>query len=699
MGVESELSWYQQAEDVLAGAAVAVQRRECVDVEVVSRLARYLVDAIRGNDRLVVVALSSPPGSPQITNLINVGILGTKIGLGLGFYGTELHHLALAALLHDIGVFALSPELMSKDGRFTGAERAVLEEHPRLGAEIIERLGGQYSWLARVVLQAHERGNGQGYPNRIKGREIHELAQLIGLVDIFDALISPRSYRRRLTPHEAVRELLNSERTAFPREMMKALVEQLSVFPLGTRVRLSSGEEGVVVRVSPRYPARPVVRVLEGEADAEAHVSHDLNLSLLPQVSVVQTVDPPALARISLPMRESASGQPPSARTIQPADRFAALLDNLDAIANVIRAAVERSVPSTALPSSFSRPRAFGNATAEIRREVLGLFLLEAREWLAQIHTALDRLERPGTVGDRAKVGAILWHCLTNLAKSAGAVGLCGIEDKAGALLALLGPAEKQEMAAAARQVGSLREGLQEIFQILQQVPGEQSGHESIPAVEQSDRAAGNRMSDRETSPVISRGGPPSFQAQGTSQHTSLIEAMWQLHAARARSAEPKRDVLGMVIREAEQEGERTGRPIDVAVITDVLAKLDEWDRQFLVQVHRHVPALIESLGAVMRDVSQAAVPMQSFAPSLAHIDLLCEEAARVSASNLAVFLNGLRTFFRITAEHKPATVRQRLAAVAERLHSLIPLAQQWVDIGKVEREAISAILPKSDGS
>lgn len=206
-------------------------------------------------------------------------------------------------------------------------------------------------------------------------------------------------------------------------------------------------------------------------------------------------------------------------------------------------------------------------------------------------------------------------------------------------------------------------------------------------------------MSDRETSPVISRGGPPSFQAQGTSQHTSLIEAMWQLHAARARSAEPKRDVLGMVIREAEQEGERTGRPIDVAVITDVLAKLDEWDRQFLVQVHRHVPALIESLGEVMRDVSQAAVPMQSFAPSLAHIDLLCEEAARVSASNLAVFLNGLRTFFRITAEHKPATVRQRLAAVAERLHSLIPLAQQWVDIGKVEREAISAILPKSDGS
>ena len=83
--------------------------------------------------------------------------------------------------------------------------------------------GKDYGWLAEVVLQAHERGSGQGYPNRLKGREINELAQIIGLVDIFDALVSPRPYRRRLLPHEAIRELLNTERTAFPREIMKGL--------------------------------------------------------------------------------------------------------------------------------------------------------------------------------------------------------------------------------------------------------------------------------------------------------------------------------------------------------------------------------------------------------------------------------------------------------------------------------------------
>ncbi len=156
------------------------------------------------------------------------------------------------------------------------------------------------AWLAQVVLQAHERGNGQGYPHRLKGRDISELAQIIGLVDIFDALVSPRPYRRRLLPHEAVRELLTTERTAFPREIMKALVEQLSVYPLGTRVRLNSGEEGVVVRITARYPSRPVLRVPGIEIASPSEPSRLLDLSLLPHVSIVDTVEPPALERVSV---------------------------------------------------------------------------------------------------------------------------------------------------------------------------------------------------------------------------------------------------------------------------------------------------------------------------------------------------------------------------------------------------------------
>ncbi len=78
----------------------------------------------------------------------------------------------------------------------------------------------------------------------------------------------------------------------------------------------------------------------------------------------------------------------------------------------------------------------------------------------------------------------------------------------------------------------------------------------------------------------------------------------------------------------------------------------------------------------------------------LQDIDGLYEAADRVSASNITMFLHGLRTFLLVTAQNRPSAVGERLAAVQERLAALVPLAQQWVDIGRLERTAIFEILP-----
>ena len=354
--------------------AAAVQRQEPVNVTVLSQLAGEIVESIQANDQLVVEALSSPVGPPLVTNLVNVSILATKVGVGLGYYGAELRRLALAGLLHDIGIFAVPQQLLTKTGRLTADERALVEQHPRLGCRVIEQLGAEYAWLAEVVLQAHERGRGQGYPNRLKDQEIHELAQIIGLVDIFDALVSPRPYRRRLLPHEAIRELLNTERTAFPREIMKALVEQLSVYPLGTTVRLSSGEEGVVVRITPQYPSRPVLRVTDSQERFGSESPRYLDLSVLPHVSVAETIDSPALERVTFASAPTPAES--SAATTTASDQFAALLESLDAIAGVIQAAVAQpkaSAPSIQSPSTTE----VMDQTPHVRREIVGLLVLE----------------------------------------------------------------------------------------------------------------------------------------------------------------------------------------------------------------------------------------------------------------------------------------------------------------------------------
>ena len=684
---------YRQAEAALAKVAAAVQRQEDLDLSEVIQLASSLVDSLHTSDQLVVEALSSPPGSPLVTNLINVGILATKVGIGLGYFGTELRRLALAGLLHDIGIFAVPQELLTKTGRLSAEERRLIEQHPRMGADVITRLGTDHAWLADVVLQAHERGRGQGYPHRLKGREINELAQIIGLVDIFDALVSPRPYRRRLLPHEAVRELLTTERTAFPREIMKALVEQLSVYPLGTRVRLSSGEEGVVVRITARYPSRPVLRVMDAENASTSEPPRLIDLSLLPHVSVVDTVEPPALERVSFEPVHAAAKVPVTSTNVS--DQFAALLESLDAIAGVIQAAVDQPAirPVSPRVSSESEPV---DATIPVRREILGLFVLEAREWLNQIQTALERLDTTSEQARRSQLATILWQSVGNLARSAATVGLTGVEEMATRLFPLLQAAARHERAVAAHHVASLREGLLEISKTVRELePVTEKGEP--PA----DSAGQESADDAALNPAMSPVAPASSEHVETEPVAtrqlaapSILDALRQLHLARGRSREPVRDVLETVIDRAEAEAAGGAKPVDARAIGRMLEELDTLDERFLEHMQARVPKVIDTLRRITRAGEERPLRPQALEPIFEDIDDLSGSAEQVCAANINLFLQGLRTFLRVTAQHKPAAIRERLAAVEERLATLIPLAQQWVDVGRVERAAIFDILP-----
>lgn len=683
---------YRQAEAALAKVAAAVQQHEDVDVSELTQVASAIIDALHTSDQLVVEALSSPPGPPLITNLINVSILATKVGIGLGYYGAELQRLTLAGLVHDIGIFAVPQQVLTKTGRLTVEERALVEQHPRMGHDVIKRLGVDYAWLAEVVLQAHERGKGQGYPHRLKGREINELAQIIGLVDIFDALVSPRPYRRRLLPHEAVRELLTTERTAFPREIMKALVEQLSVYPLGTRVRLSSGEEGVVVRITACYPSRPLVRVTVSENTSSFEPPRLIDLSLHPHVSVAETVEPPALERVtfeSVPPATTAPAGPTNA-----SDQFAALLESLDAIAGVIQAAVDQPATRQAAPRASSGEPAM-DATIPVRREILGLFVLEAREWLNQIQTALERLDTTSEQARRAQVSTILWQSVGNLARSAATVGLTGVEEMATRLLPLLQAAAKHERAVAAHHVASLREGLLEISKTVREL--EPRGEKVEPLADRGEQESTIEAGPKQTLPPVTEFQEPITTESQAPQRTAalpILDALRQLHLARGRSREPVRDVLAAVIYRAEGEIAGGAKTVDARAIGRMLDELDKLDERFLAHMQARVPMVIETLRRIARASEERRLPPQALEPIFDEIDMLAGAAEQVSAENIHLFLQGLRTFLRVTAQHKPAAIRERLAAVEERLAMLVPLAQQWVDVGRVERAAIFDILP-----
>jgi len=693
MNEYSMTDWYRIAQEQLTGVALAVQRQDELDVEALSTLATGIAEALKRSDQLLVQAMSGPAGPPLITNLVNVAILATKVGAGLGYHGKELERLTFAGLLHDIGLFAVPQSLITKSGRLTRDERTLIEQHPELGYQAIRKAGPKYDWLAQVVRQAHERWNGQGYPNKLKERQISEFAQIIGVVDVFDALVSPRGYRRRFFPHEAVRELIVAERAAFPREVVKALVEQLSAYPLGTSVRLTTGEVGSVMRVNTRYPLRPVVWI-EGDA-ARGQEGMQLDLSLTPLVSIIETLEPPDVARISFPAdvtHAKTSELVPSA-----SDQFTSLLEGLDALASAIQGAVESrtSVPEDRIASLsgehqwIGRPPTQDLVDASFEKEVIGLFALEAHQWLAQIQMAMKQLAEwtNGTV--RPKLYGILLHGITNLSRSASTVRLQTIEQMAANLLPILQDMGRQEPGTMTAALQSLQEGLDRISLAVRRLAGDQEDDrteiddvhgETGGKSEQALPAAATELPD-----VPQRHAPLTV-----SSSVPLIHALRDLQQARARSMQPTRDVLEAVILRAEQETDQ----LDVAGVGRILTELDRLDEKFLQEVRWRVPIISSILTNIRAQGSTDFVTASQLDPILEQVEALYNLASQVQATMITMFLQGLRSFLMVAAYRKTSTLAERLGTVETRIHALIPMAEQWGNLGRVERSAIGDILP-----
>jgi hypothetical protein len=691
---QHSIQWYQSAVEQITRVAVAIQRQDELDLKGVSSLASDIVESLSRSDQLVVEALAGPNGPPLITNLINVGILATKVGVGLGYYGKELERLALAGLVHNVGLFAVPQSLLTKSGRLTPEERMLVEQHPELGYQALRKLGPTHDWLAQVVRQAHERWNGQGYPNKLKGRQITEFAQIIGAVDVFDALVSPRSYRRRFFPHEAVRELMVVERTAFPREVIKALVEQLSAYPIGTSVRLSTGEVGTVIRVNARFPLRPVVLI--GEAETGSLDVRQVDLGTSPLVTVIETLEPPNVERISFPTQaHTARKNEPMASV---SDQFSSLLESLDAIASAIQGVVESAGPvyqDAGISSEREawvpqrRTSAQDIVDTSFEKEVVGLFALEAHEWLAQIQTALKKLSEGANGALRPKLYGIILQGITNLAKSAATVQLLAIEQMASSLLSILHDVGRQEPGAAAKALNSLHEGLGRITTAVHRLTGDHVAERSMQ-VSRSEDAAGVVASTRSLPTHVKSATPQAVIHASAASGQSLLTALRELQYARARSVQPTRDVLEAVILRAEREGGE----IKSSEIERIINDLNGLDEQFLEEVSRRVPVIMQALRNLRNQGMTDFVTASQLDPIVREVDALHDLAGRVQASMMTMFLQGLRSFLLVTAYRKASTLPQRLETVEARIQTLIPMAEQWVDIGRIERAAISEILP-----
>ncbi len=193
---------------------------------------------------------------------VNVAILGMALARKLHVPHNQLVDLAIGLMLHDIGKLVLPENLRDPDRQLTDEERVEYQKHTRGGYALLQSMGGSFSAHTKIVaLQHHEHWDGSGYPKGLAGAEIHQFAQICAITDTYDRLITSKAYGFKALPHEALEYLMGSCGRLFSLEMVQTFLEIVAPYPLGSTVRLNTGEEGVVVRIDKGMHQRPVLRL------------------------------------------------------------------------------------------------------------------------------------------------------------------------------------------------------------------------------------------------------------------------------------------------------------------------------------------------------------------------------------------------------------------------------------------------------
>ena len=199
------------------------------------------------------------------SHALDVCTLSLIVAHDYGIAEGDLDALGAGALLHDIGYVRLPRNLYRRGQSITEQERATMQQHPELGLAILLDAKEERDAVVRIVVEHHECSNGSGFPHRLTGDSLSVLAQLVGLVDVYDGMVSRRGGRPGMLPHDAIRELFRLGDTGqYPKDLVQSMISSLGLYPISSLVLLNTGEQAVVVGMNPTQRLKPVVKVITG---------------------------------------------------------------------------------------------------------------------------------------------------------------------------------------------------------------------------------------------------------------------------------------------------------------------------------------------------------------------------------------------------------------------------------------------------
>ena len=155
-----------------------------------------------------------------------VSELCEKMGVAMSLSTQDIHDLKIIGLLHDIGKITIDEKILNKPDRLTEEEYSEIKRHPEMGYRILSTSKEMHPYL-NIILCHHERVDGNGYPNGLKGAQIPLMARILTVIDSFDAMTCHRPYRAAKSTEAAIEELVNGSGTQFDAEIVEIFIKQV----------------------------------------------------------------------------------------------------------------------------------------------------------------------------------------------------------------------------------------------------------------------------------------------------------------------------------------------------------------------------------------------------------------------------------------------------------------------------------------
>jgi HD-GYP domain-containing protein (c-di-GMP phosphodiesterase class II) len=193
----------------------------------------------------------------------------------------RLFRLGMGLLLSDIGKLAIPDAILNKPAKLSEEEWEIVKTHPKAGVKLVRDTGAWCPLVQACVLRHHERWDGTGYPEGKAATEVHEMARIAAVADVYDAITSARVFAPAKPAHIGVQAILAGAGTQFDPTITDVFSRRVAPFPPGVEVELTDGRRAVVVSVSELAPDRPVVRVISGsEAPVDISLTADSSIQI-----------------------------------------------------------------------------------------------------------------------------------------------------------------------------------------------------------------------------------------------------------------------------------------------------------------------------------------------------------------------------------------------------------------------------------